>query len=111
MASELVTNAYRHTKGPAALRLRGLDGLHGEPRNGVRVTVWDTDPYGPSLFDKLPARRSSPGAGQGQVEQAHERSLGGRGPIAGVGVCSVTICSDGAGSCSGSSWRAGRRRT
>jgi hypothetical protein len=34
-ASELVTNAYRHTKGPAALRLRGLDELGGETRSGL----------------------------------------------------------------------------
>lgn len=79
LASELVTNAYRHTRGPAFLRLRGLDGLDVEPRNGVRVTVWDTDPHVPSPFDKPPAHRSSSGAGQGQVEQPDERSLGGRG--------------------------------
>lgn len=79
LASELVTNAYRHTKGPAFLRLRGLDGLGAESRSGVRVTVWDTDPHVPSPFAKPPARRSSLGAGQGQVEQPDERSLGGRG--------------------------------
>ncbi|MFI1730496.1 ATP-binding protein [Streptomyces acidicola] len=81
LASELVTNAYRHTKGPAFLRLRGLGGLDAEPRSGVRVTVWDTDPHVPSPFDKPPARSGSPGAGQGQgqVEQVDERSLGGRG--------------------------------
>ncbi|MPY51800.1 ATP-binding protein [Streptomyces sp. K1PN6] len=81
LASELVTNAYQHTKGPAFLRLRGLDGLDAEPRSGVRVTVWDTDPYVPSPFGKPPARRSSLGAGQGQAEQADERSLGGRGLV------------------------------
>lgn len=62
LTSELVTNAYRHTKGPAALRLRALGGLDGEPRSGVRVTVWDTDPHVPSPFG-----------------EPDERSLGGRG--------------------------------
>ncbi|WP_447037800.1 ATP-binding protein [Streptomyces sp. DSM 118878] len=51
LASEMVTNAYSHTKGPAALRLRGLDG-----GRGVRVGVWDTDPHIPPPFDKPPAR-------------------------------------------------------
>lgn len=78
LASELVTNAYRHTKGPAALRLRGLDGLDGEPRSGVRVTVWDTDPYVPLLFGKPPVRTGSLGAVRDPVEQPDERSLGGR---------------------------------
>ncbi|MEW2394424.1 ATP-binding protein [Streptomyces sp. NPDC046862] len=76
LASELVTNAYQHTRGPAALRLRGLDGLDGEVRSGVRVTVWDTDPYVPSPFDRPPVRSGSPGALVGQPD---ERSLGGRG--------------------------------
>ncbi|GGZ56949.1 Uma2 family endonuclease [Streptomyces bluensis] len=41
--------------------------------------MWDTDPHLPSPFDKPPARRSSTGVAQGQVEQADEGSLGGRG--------------------------------
>ncbi|TGA95432.1 ATP-binding protein, partial [Streptomyces sp. MZ04] len=45
LTSELVTNAYRHSKGPAALRLRQLGG-------GLRVTVWDTDPHIPPPFDR-----------------------------------------------------------
>ncbi|WP_107431196.1 MULTISPECIES: ATP-binding protein [Streptomyces] len=42
LASELVTNAYVHTKGPCSLRLRGRQGER------VRVTVWDTSPVLPS---------------------------------------------------------------
>ncbi|MPY58204.1 ATP-binding protein [Streptomyces spongiae] len=72
LASELVTNAYRHTKGPAALRLRGLGEADGVPRSGVRVTVWDTDSHVPSLFDGPACRR-------GSQEQPDERSIGGRG--------------------------------
>ncbi|MFG2030637.1 ATP-binding protein [Streptomyces sp. NPDC048825] len=79
LASELVTNAYRHTKGPAALRLRPLDRLDGEPRSGVRVTVWDTDPFVPSLFDRSPARCGALRPVPGRAEQPDERSLGGRG--------------------------------
>ena len=46
LASELVTNAYRHAAGPAALRLReaGADRL--------RMSVWDTNPYIPAPFDR-----------------------------------------------------------
>lgn len=54
LTSELVTNAYRHTEGPAALRLRAL-GAEGAP--GVRVSVWDTSPHIPTPFDKPPGRR------------------------------------------------------
>ncbi|MWA13168.1 ATP-binding protein [Streptomyces sp. BA2] len=49
LTSELVTNAYRHTRGPAALRLRGLGG-----GRGVRVGVWDTDPHIPPPFSRTP---------------------------------------------------------
>ncbi|MET7457334.1 ATP-binding protein [Streptomyces sp. NPDC005574] len=50
LTSELVTNAYRYSSGPATLRLRGLG--HGR----LRVSVWDADPYIPPPFD----RRSGP---------------------------------------------------
>ena len=46
LASELVTNAYRYSTGPATLRLRGL------ARSRLRVSVWDTNPYIPPPFDK-----------------------------------------------------------
>ncbi|MBA4861296.1 ATP-binding protein [Streptomyces sp. PSKA54] len=72
LTSELVTNAYRHTDGPAALRLRAT-----APR-GVRVSVWDTSPHIPAPFDR-PSGRSSPqrpvlleadgGRGLGLVQQ------------------------------------------
>ncbi|WP_190086491.1 ATP-binding protein [Streptomyces longisporoflavus] len=51
LTSELVTNAYRHTEGPAALRLRGLTG-----GLGVRVGVWDTDPHVPPPFRCPPGK-------------------------------------------------------
>ncbi|MGW5868095.1 ATP-binding protein [Streptomyces sp. NPDC055239] len=47
LTSELVTNAYSHSAGPAALRLRQLD-----RGRGLRVTVWDTDPHIPPPFDR-----------------------------------------------------------
>ncbi|KUL30102.1 ATP-binding protein [Streptomyces regalis] len=48
LTSELVTNAYRHTKGPASLRLTALsDGR-------LRVGVWDTSSHIPAPFDKPP---------------------------------------------------------
>ncbi|WP_181383487.1 ATP-binding protein [Streptomyces sp. NWU339] len=45
LTSELVTNAYQHTKGPSSLRLTCLsDGR-------LRVGVWDSHPYIPAPFD------------------------------------------------------------
>ncbi|WP_447039121.1 ATP-binding protein [Streptomyces sp. DSM 118878] len=40
LATELVTNALRHTKGPAALRLRWAGRV-------LRIGVWDADPTPP----------------------------------------------------------------
>lgn len=54
LATELVTNAYRYSSGPAALRLRGLGG------NRLRVSVWDTNPYIPPPFDKRSGPAVSP---------------------------------------------------
>ena len=54
LTSELVTNAYRHTKGPASLRLTAL----GEGR--LRVGVWDNSPHIPAPFDKPPGDRIPP---------------------------------------------------
>ncbi|MGQ4388947.1 ATP-binding protein [Streptomyces sp. SAS_270] len=54
LASELVSNAYLHTKGPASLRLTAL----GDGR--LRVGVWDTHPYIPAPFEKPPGGRVRP---------------------------------------------------
>jgi anti-sigma regulatory factor (Ser/Thr protein kinase) len=40
LATELVSNAVRHTKGPAALRLRWRSGV-------LRIGAWDADPEPP----------------------------------------------------------------
>ncbi|MGC9537148.1 ATP-binding protein [Streptomyces sp. UG1] len=48
LTSELVTNTYRHTSGPASLRLTALaDGR-------LRVGVWDTHPCIPAPFGRPP---------------------------------------------------------
>ncbi|GAA3798627.1 ATP-binding protein [Streptomyces coacervatus] len=48
LISEMVTNAYRHTKGPASLRLTALaDGR-------LRVGVWDSHPRIPAPFGQPP---------------------------------------------------------
>ncbi|MFD0212173.1 ATP-binding protein [Streptomyces hirsutus] len=53
LTSELVTNAYRHTKGPASLRLTCLsDGR-------LRVGVWDSHPHIPAPFDGPPGDRGA----------------------------------------------------
>lgn len=44
LASELLTNAHLHTRGPYALRLRAM-----EPGR-LRVAVWDSDPHVPAGF-------------------------------------------------------------
>ncbi|MFE9728091.1 ATP-binding protein [Streptomyces sp. NPDC005794] len=44
LASELVTNAFRHSSAPYSLRLRGAG------RNRVRVGVWDSNPVIPAPF-------------------------------------------------------------
>ncbi|NGO10370.1 ATP-binding protein [Streptomyces sp. HC44] len=54
LTSELVTNAYRHTKGPASLRLTAL----GDGR--LRVGVWDSSPHVPAPFGKPPGDRVPP---------------------------------------------------
>ncbi|MEV8021739.1 ATP-binding protein [Streptomyces sp. NPDC086554] len=41
LATELVSNAVRHTKGPAALRVRHSDGV-------LRIGAWDADPTPPA---------------------------------------------------------------
>lgn len=54
VACELVTNAYRHTKGPASLRLTALGG------GRLRVGVWDSSPHIPAPFDQPPGSRVAP---------------------------------------------------
>ncbi|NUQ97216.1 MAG: ATP-binding protein [Streptomyces sp.] len=60
LATELIANAVRHTKGPAALRVRR------SPEGAVWIGAWDTDPEPPE-----PPRRLD------QVEELEEgRGLG-----------------------------------
>ncbi|MDI3418114.1 ATP-binding protein [Streptomyces luteolus] len=54
LATELVSNAVRHTKGPAALRIRWANGL-------LRVGAWDADPTPPT-----PQTHVAPDAEQGR---------------------------------------------
>lgn len=44
VATELIGNAVRHTKGPASLRVRYADGT-------LRIGAWDTDPEPPEPPD------------------------------------------------------------
>ncbi|WP_405648003.1 ATP-binding protein [Streptomyces sp. NBC_00019] len=46
LAAELVSNAVRHTKGPAALRVRWVAGV-------LRIGAWDADPEPPEPPGKL----------------------------------------------------------
>ncbi|MEU2873995.1 ATP-binding protein [Streptomyces olivoreticuli] len=61
LTSELVTNSYRHSDGPASVRVR----REGER---VRVTVWDTNPKLPGLSRvALPDDEAEQGRGLGLV--------------------------------------------
>lgn len=77
LTSELVTNAYLHTKGPASLRLTGLsDGR-------LRVGVWDSDPYVPAPFsgsgvESVPLAPPDAETGRGlRLVREHADSWGG----------------------------------
>ncbi|MBT2490024.1 ATP-binding protein [Streptomyces sp. ISL-96] len=48
LATELISNAVRHTKGPAALRLRWADRI-------LRIGAWDADPTPPAPPPRQPA--------------------------------------------------------
>ncbi|MER6529223.1 ATP-binding protein [Streptomyces sp. NPDC001508] len=67
MAAELVSNAVRHTKGPAALRVRR------SPEGVVWIGAWDTDPVPPPPPQSL-----------GQATELEE----------GRGLALVTACAD-----------------
>ncbi|MEU1304897.1 ATP-binding protein [Streptomyces shenzhenensis] len=67
LAAELVSNAVRHTKGPAALRVRR------SPEGTVWIGAWDTDP-------EPPPPRQSPGRAT-ELEE-------------GRGLALVTACAD-----------------
>lgn len=77
LASELVGNAYRHTRGPASLRLTALaDGR-------LRVGVWDSHPRIPAPFgdppwDRVPAAPVDAEEGRGlHLVQEYADSWGG----------------------------------
>jgi anti-sigma regulatory factor (Ser/Thr protein kinase) len=61
LAAELVSNAVRHTKGPAALRLRWSAGV-------LRIGAWDADPRPPEVQD-------GPDGLPGDVEEEGGRGL------------------------------------
>ncbi|MEU2739907.1 ATP-binding protein [Streptomyces sp. NPDC007095] len=77
LTSELVTNAYRHTKGPASLRLTASGGGRS------RVGMCDSSPYIPAPFDQSPGSRVAPvpadaGGGRGLLlVQEYADSWGG----------------------------------
>lgn len=57
LAAELVGNAVRHTKGPAALRVRWAAGV-------LRIGAWDADPSPPEPpqpFERAPEREDGRG--------------------------------------------------
>ncbi|WP_200303732.1 ATP-binding protein [Streptomyces adelaidensis] len=76
LTSELVTNAYQHTKGPSSVRLVALLG------GRLRVFVWDDSPHVPPRFDDseaapppppLPSMDTDQGRGLFLVQQCAQR--------------------------------------
>ncbi|WP_338485255.1 ATP-binding protein [Streptomyces sp. SCSIO 75703] len=60
LAAELISNAVRHTKGPAALRVRW------SPPGTLRIGAWDTDPEPPK--PRIPPRPTEePEEGRGMA--------------------------------------------
>ena len=55
LAAELVSNAVRHTTGPAALRVRWADGV-------LRIGAWDADPEPP----RFPGESADFGESEGE---------------------------------------------
>ncbi|MEW2161200.1 ATP-binding protein [Streptomyces sp. NPDC007189] len=65
LAAELVSNAVRHTKGPAALRVRRT------PEGMVWIGAWDTDPAPPDPprpLEQVAALELEDGRGLGLVK-------------------------------------------
>lgn len=87
LATELVSNAVRHTKGPAALRVRWAAGV-------LRVGAWDADPGPPEPPGKLDALTDAEEGGASR-SCGRVRTCGGgsRWPGAGTGAstCGVTL--------------------
>ncbi|NUH43601.1 ATP-binding protein [Streptomyces samsunensis] len=72
VASEMVTNAYRHTTGPAEMRIRAVE------EGRLRISVWDTNPDIPPPFDKPPAlfdRSSALAEAAANTEATYGRGL------------------------------------
>ncbi|MCX2926356.1 ATP-binding protein [Streptomyces sp. NEAU-W12] len=74
LATELVSNAVRHTKGPAALRVSWSVGV-------LRIGAWDTDPEPPGE----PASFAGAEAGRGIALVRACADLWGWKPLAGDG--------------------------
>lgn len=69
VATELVTNAVQHTKGPAAIRLRWSAPV-------LRIGVWDTDPRPPATpapFTTAPDLALTSGRGLTLVEECTDK--------------------------------------
>ncbi|GGV53259.1 ATPase [Streptomyces longisporoflavus] len=64
LATELVSNALRHTKGPAALRLRWAGRV-------LRIGVWDADPTPPEPASRV-AAYAEEGRGLGLIRSCSD---------------------------------------
>ncbi|MFE1752842.1 ATP-binding protein [Streptomyces anandii] len=78
LAAELVSNAVRHTKGPAALRVRWYDGT-------LRLGAWDTDPEPPEPPKPLAELADEAEGGRGLALVRACADLWGWQPLSGLG--------------------------
>lgn len=65
LATELVSNALRHTKGPAALRLRWVGRV-------LRIGVWDADPTPPMPPLRIADSDAEEGRGLALIESCSD---------------------------------------
>jgi len=75
LATELISNAVRHTKGPAALRLRRRDGV-------LRVGEWDANPEPPDPAPALDQASLDAESGRGLTLVQACADVWGRHPLA-----------------------------
>src|SRR5690606_1640741 len=83
LATELVSNAVRHTKGPAALR------VHWSPPGTLRIGAWDADPRPPEPPQPF-SRRQAGRTGEGWRWCGPVPTCGGGSPWPGTAAAAST---------------------
>ncbi len=69
VVSELVTNAYLYSDGPAEIRLRQVH------EDNIRISIWDTNPDIPTAFERRHTRPGTHNVPEIDLEAACGRGL------------------------------------